>query len=156
MRANDLNSQHLFQVMISNGQSAENAQRIEEGCSREVAGQQVWVSEACAEYGGASREEPRKGSRQRIIYIENSYKMKTPFTLYAESTQDIERFLFQEYNFDREIIGLSFSSARFGTIHREVFNGTIPRSYEDVYVRLFLKKHPPLPAKIETNTLRNQ
>jgi hypothetical protein len=132
--------------MISNGLPTQNAQRIQEESAREVARQQIWLSEACPPDGGTPREEQRKATR--IIKVENATRIDKPFCLEADTTQEIEVFFQQIYGVQTSFIGLLFSPSASGAMHRKYIEGKIDPSVDTVYVKLYLKKHHPIHREI--------
>lgn len=64
--------------------------------------------------------------------------------LRANTTQEIETMLVDMFGFDTYYIGLQFYSSRSGTMNRKLLNDVIDPSVEDIYVKLYLKKHPPI------------
>jgi hypothetical protein len=135
--------------MTTNGQPTAHTQRIEERPTREIARQQIWLPETCPSNGSPPREEPRK--LKHIVKVENAARMNGPFSIEADTTEDLERFFKDVCNWESEYIGLLFSSSRSGTPQRKYFHGKIDPSIETIYVRLYIKKHPPLPRGIASN-----
>jgi hypothetical protein len=132
--------------MISNGQPTQDAQRIQEGFPREIAWQQIWLPEAHSPNGSPPREEQRK--IKRIIKVENATRLSGPFYLEANTTEEIELFFKDYCQWESEYIGVLFSPSPSGTMHRKYFRGKIDPSVDTIYVRLYLKKHPPIPKEV--------
>lgn len=132
--------------MISHGQSTQNAQRIEERSTREIARQQIWLPEACPSNGSLAGKESEKPTR--ILKIENATRMNAPLTIQANTTEEIELFLQDYCGWDSDFIGLQFSPSPAGTMHRRFIQGKIDKSIDTIYIKLFLKKHPPLPREM--------
>ena len=131
--------------MISHGLPTQNAQRIQEESAREVARKQIWLSEACPPDGSTPREESRKV--QRIIKLENAARIEKPLLVEADTTNEIEISLQKKYSWQMNMIGLLFSPSPAGVMHRTYIEGKIDPSVDTVYVKLYLKKHPPLPRE---------
>jgi hypothetical protein len=132
--------------MINYGQSTQNTQRIEERPAREIARQQIWIPEACPSDGVPPREESRKHSR--LVKVENASKLNGPFSIRAETTEELETFFKEKCGWNSHCIGLLFSSSQPGACNRKYFQGKIDPSIDTVYVKLYLKKHPSLPRDI--------
>jgi len=132
--------------MINHGQSTQNTQRIEERPTGKVARQQIWLSEACPPDGSSPREEQRKTTR--IIKVENATRINGPLFIEADTTQEIELFFQDMHGWQTTFIGLLFSPSPPGVMHRKYIEGKIHPSIDTVYVKLYLKKHPPLPREI--------
>lgn len=130
--------------MRQDGQSAENPSRKQEGPAQEGAQGCPGVREGCASEVGQSGAQSTESRCQRLIYVENAVKIKSPFLIVCRTTNDIESFLQTTYGFPNASIGILFSATREGSIHRTYFNGIIPASLDTVYTRLVLLKHPPL------------
>ncbi len=107
-------------------------------------GQRVWLSEACAPGGETSGEPTSQDGTPRIIKFENSFQVKDPFCLKGDTTQEIESQILKLYPIDPYYIGMHYSASPEGVINRKFFEGKIDPSIIMVYVKLFLKKHPPL------------
>ena len=129
--------------MNQDGQRTQDTQRIQEGPQAEAMGQRVWLPEACAPSGEASGKQKSKG-RQRLIKLENSSQVKDTLRINANTTQEIEDQLRSLFPIDPQYIGMFFSTSQDGTLHRKYFEGEIDPNALMVYVKLFLKKHPPL------------
>jgi hypothetical protein len=132
--------------MITHGQSAQNTQRDEERFPREVARQQIWLAEACTPDGSLAGKESEKPTR--IVKIENATRLTGPFSIQANTTEEIELFFKDYCDWNSEYIGLQFSPSPAGTMHRRYIQGKIDKSIDSIYVKLYLKKHPPLPRGI--------
>jgi hypothetical protein len=129
--------------MTTDGQPTTHAQRIEERLTREVAREQIWLTEACAPDGSLAGKESEKPTR--ILKVENATRLTGPFTIQANTTEEIELFLQEYCGWNSDYIGLQFSPSPAGTIHRRFIQGKIDKSIDTIYIKLFLKKHPPLP-----------
>ena len=141
---------HLSHFMNQDGQSTQDTQRIQEGPQGEAEGERSVFSEACAQHGKASGEQ--KPSRliqletssqmsPRIIRLENSFQVKDPIHMKANTTQEIEKYLYSIYPIDPHSIGMRFSISCNGTMHRKFIEGAIDPSEVSIYVKLYLKKH---------------
>jgi hypothetical protein len=128
--------------MTTNGQPTQNTQGDEERLAREVARQQIWLPEACPPDGSLAGKESEKPTR--IVKIENSTRLTGPFSIQANTTEEIELFLKDYCDWNSEYIGLQFSPSPAGTMHRRYIQGKIDKSIDSIYVKLFLKKHPLL------------
>lgn len=128
--------------MSQDGQPTENPSRKQEKPAQEGAQGCAGVREGHALQGGQSGAESTASQCGRIIYVENAYKINNPLKLVCTTTQDIATFLRESYGFPNNTIGVLFSTARSGTIHRTYFTGTLPLSLDTVFVRLVLLKHP--------------
>ena len=129
--------------MNQDGQHTQDTQRIKEGPQAEAVGQGVWLPEACAPSGEASGKQKSQHPK-RIIKLENSAQMRESVQMYANTTQEIEKQLYSLFGIDCHYIGMHFSLSQEGTMHRKFFEGGIDPDALVVYVKLFLKKHPPL------------
>ena len=132
--------------MNQHGQHSEDTQRKQEELEGKTTGQRIWLAEACAASGKASggQGSDSKASTTRIIKLENSYQVKEPIYLQANTTQEIETYLCSTYPIDCSAIGMRFSTSLEGTLHRKYIEGAIDPSKDTVYVKLYLKKHPHL------------
>jgi hypothetical protein len=104
--------------------------------------EQVWLPEARPSDGSLAGKESE--NLCRIIKVENATRLSGPFSIQANTTEDIELFLKDYCDWNPEYIGLQFSPSPAGTMHRRYIQGKIDRSIDTIYVKLFLKKHPPL------------
>lgn len=77
----------------------------------------------------------------RIIRLENSFQVKDPIHIKANTTQEIEKYLYSIYPINAHSIGMRFSTSCNGTMHRKYIEGAIDPSEVSVYVKLYLKKH---------------
>ena len=130
-------------LMNTDGQRTQDTQRIQEGPQAEAMGQRVWQPEACASSGEASGEPNSKGI-SRIIKLENSLQVKDPIRMKADTTREIQETLCSLYPIDISFIGMLFSTSPDGVMHRKFIEGPLPSSEPTIYVKLYLKKHPPL------------
>ena len=73
--------------------------------------------------------------------------MNGPFSVEANTTEDIELFFKDFCGWESEYIGVLFSPSQSGTMHRKYIRGKIDPSLDTIYVRLYLKKHPPIPEE---------
>lgn len=128
--------------MYQNGQSTQDTPRIQEGRQAEAMGQRIWKSEARAAGGEASGEQ--KAKVQRILSFENSFQIKDPVYVRANTVKEMEDQLFTMYPFNSYYIGMLFSHSREGTMQRKYLEGPMDPLEPFVYVKLYLKKHPPL------------
>ncbi len=106
-------------------------------------GQRIRLAEACAPSGEASGKQNSQG-RQRLIKLENSAQVKDTLVMNADTSQQIEEQLLSLFPINSHYIGMHFSTSQEGTMHRKYFEGEIGSSIDIVYVKLYLKKHPPL------------
>jgi hypothetical protein len=136
--------------MNQDGRHTQDTQRIQEELQGETKGERSVFSEACAQHGEASREQ--KPSRHiqletsfqmspRIIRVENSFQVKDPIPLNANTTQEIATYLYSIFPINSHSIGMRFSTSRDGTSNRKFIEGVIDPSYDTIYVKLYLKKH---------------
>jgi hypothetical protein len=129
--------------MKQDGQHTQDTQRIQEGPQGEAMGQRIRLAEACAPSGEASGKQNTEG-RQRLVKLENSAQVKDSLRMSANTTQEIEEQLLALFPIDPQYIGMYFSTSQEGTMHRKYFEGEIDPDALMVYVKLYLKKHPPL------------
>lgn len=125
------------------GQRTQDTQRKQEGPQAEAMGQGVWQPEARSASGEALGEQSSKGN-PRIIKFENSLQMKESIRIDADTTQDIEKRLLALFPIDSHHIGMLFSYSQEGTMNRKFVEGALDPSEFFIYVKLYLKKHPPL------------
>ena len=126
----------------TNGQSAPHTSRKQEEPAREGAWQGNLLSEAYPPKGSSSGK--AEGASQRIVNIENAQDLNKSLLVLANTTQEIETELVNRFGFDTSVLGFYFSNVRAGTLHRKNIEGALEPSMTDIYVRLYLKKHPPL------------
>ena len=121
-----------------NGQYTAYASREEGG--KETQGQEYLFSKACSSIGSDSTEAFRRG---RIIRVENTAKEIKPFVLDGiASTQEIIDALAMMYNMNTYTLGFRISNKRQGVVGRVFYDGLIPYEVDEVWVNLYLKKHP--------------
>jgi len=141
-------SRNLF--MNQDGQSTQDTQRIQEGPQGEAEGKRSIFSEACAPSREASGEQKPQRHIQletsfqmspRIIRLENSLQVKEPIHMKANTTQEIERYLYSIFPIEPQAIGMRFSTSREGTPNRKFIEGVIDPSEVSIYIKLYLKKH---------------
>ena len=97
-----------------------------------------------------TRSPPKK--KDRIVYIENASNTITPFVVQDVSTvREVLEKIFERYPpMQSEYTELRLYNQRFGTVYRHELTDIIPEKQEEIYVRLYLRKHPPIPNnKIE-------
>lgn len=105
--------------------------------------QRVWLSEACAA-GGETSGEQNAQPTQRLVKLENSAQVKESIPMNANTTQEIQRQLYSLFRIDSEYIGMHFFTSPEGVIQRKLVEGEIDPTVFMLYVKLYLKKHPPL------------
>lgn len=130
------------QKSIEDGQSAQDTERSQEALSREEAWKRIRLAEACAQCRTHQREQDTKHKHQRLVRIENSAQEVKTIRVEANTTQEIERILIEKYDINSYALGIVFYSSRAGTMHRKQLHGMIDASQEDIYAKLYLKKHP--------------
>ena len=82
-------------------------------------------------------------TRSRIIYFENSAKEIKPFVVNnVQTTNELIQEILFRIPINTDVIGLRMSPSRTGTINRLYLDGIIPDTVEDIYICLYLKKHP--------------
>ena len=147
----EINGQRLISASTQeqrNGQSAQDTPRKEGG--KEAQGcPQCLQQQAHPQHRASAGEEKAHQAKQRILTIENASEVKKTQILYADTTEELEHLLFERYPFDPEYIGLAFYSAKSGSTGRNELHGKINPSQEDIFVRLYLKKHPRLPSGLK-------
>lgn len=119
-----------------NGYTPEDKTR-EQG-RQEEKGQEYLQQQARANAAGDKRK------RDRIVYVENSSNVRSPFVLeevgtVSELIQNL-CILYPEICLDS--IGMRVSNAKQGVIGRKYFTEEIPYEYDTVYIYLYLNKHP--------------
>ncbi len=90
--------------------------------------------------------------KDRIVYIENASNVITPFVVQEVNTvHEVLEKIFERYPpMQSEYTELRLYNQRFGTVYRQQLQDYIPEHQENIFVRLYLRKHPPLPKnKIE-------
>jgi hypothetical protein len=136
--------------MNPDGQSTQDTQRIQEGSQGEAEGGRNLFSEACAPSGEASGNQKPQRQIQleasfqmspRIIKLENSLQVKEPIHMHANTTQEIEKYLYSVFPIEPHAIGMRFSTSRDGTPNRKFIEGAIDPSEVSIYIKLYLKKH---------------
>ena len=97
----------------------------------------------------------QKGKRSRIIYVENSSNVSSPFVLYDIATVDeLTRAFCDRYpQLCIKEIGLRISPSPGGTMHRVYLTDDIPYENDSLYITVYLRKHPPLnmPQKLNAH-----
>lgn len=129
-------------LMNQDGQRPQDTQRMQEEPQGEKAGKRGLFSEACPQSGETSGEARTRTCR--IIKLENSAQVKESLRMNADTTQEIQESLCDIYPIDLSYIGMLFSTSPDGTVGRKFIEGPLPSDKLTIYIKLYLKKHPPL------------
>jgi hypothetical protein len=92
-----------------------------------------------------------------IVTLENT-SSAGPFVIHGVRTAEEVRQAVYDYNkkLPNETIRLDLYSARMGTINRQKLEGPLPSDLQEIYVRLSLQKHPPIPATAKFEQVKHQ
>jgi hypothetical protein len=115
----------------------------EEGWKAEE-GQGCLQCEACSPPGDTQGE-----ARDRLVTIENSAKEIKPFIVQKVKTAEelIRKICDRFPGMESDALYLRIWSGKPGTFRRQSLKGNLPPDLFDVYVTLYLKKHPSLFVK---------
>ena len=114
---------------------------------KEGKGQDHLQCEACTNAGSTERK------KDRIIYVENSSNITYPLVLKEISTVEelIQGICDMHPKISLDYIGMRVTTARLGVVPREYITDKLPYEKDTFYVNLYLKKHPPVPKKVNLN-----
>lgn len=118
------------------GQYTINTTR-EEGW-KEESGQECILGQTHPTDGSTGRK-----ARSRIVHFENSAKEVKPFIVNdVHTTYELIKEITAHVPINTYVIGMRISNTRTGTRNRIYLDGDIPDDVEDIYINLYLKKHP--------------
>lgn len=120
-------------MTTENGLRAQATQQ--EGRQGQAESREDWRSQPEAHKAFGSK-------RQRIVKLENSAQHHEPFVIQASTTEEVIAALCRRIpNLDLTQIGLVISPQREGATNRQLLEGNLPDDVQDIWVKLYLKKH---------------
>lgn len=95
---------------------------------------------------GRSVSEAREASGgkplQRLVQVENVAKDLGTMVIVAATAEEVIEELYKRYPEMRQgHLGLAVSNTRQGSAGRRYFTGALPDDAQDIYIKLYLKKH---------------
>ena len=131
-------NQVIIHCMLSQSYGQYTTYQTREEGRQEKGGQICLFGETCAPDGSVGRK-----ARSRIIYFENSAKEIKPIVLNdITTTKQLEEEIVKHVPINTYVIGLRMSPTRMGSVGRMYLDGAIPDDVENIYINMYLKKHP--------------
>jgi hypothetical protein len=80
--------------------------------------------------------------KERIIHLENTASKEGPFLIHCSTTDHIIQYLQSVLpNVKTEKIGFRIYTKRMGAIGRQIVEGMLDETVEELWVSLYLRKH---------------
>ncbi len=91
---------------------------------------------------------------ETIVHFVNIYPKIGPVVLQDIDHVDKIKTFLQEYhpNFSSEMIGFYFSKNKNNFPSSSMLSAEVPSNVTEIYVSFYLKKHPKLPIKLNSNS----
>lgn len=93
-------------------------------------------------------------SQEKILHFENCYPKINPVVVDGiTEVNQLEAYIHKHYpQISPEYIGFRFSAHKNKCIGVPYLTGDIPSSVREIYTFIYLKKHPPIPIKLNKST----
>jgi hypothetical protein len=89
-----------------------------------------------------AREASRGRALQRLVKVENVMKDIGTMVIVAGTAEELIEEIYKRHPEMRQTyLGLAVSNTRQGSAGRRYFTGDLPDSAQDIYIKLYLKKH---------------